>query len=67
MGVSDYVYFSFTTMTSVGYGDALPMHPVSRTVAMGEALTGQLYVALLIARFAIPLRRAAQRPDGDAG
>jgi hypothetical protein len=67
MGVSDYVYFSFTTMTSVGYGDALPMHPVSRTVAMGEALTGQLYVAVLIARFAIPQRRAAQRPDGDAG
>jgi len=67
MGVSDYVYFSFATMTSVGYGDALPMHPVSRTVAMGEALTGQLYVAVLIARFAIPQRRAAQRPDGDAG
>jgi hypothetical protein len=49
--VSDYVYFSFTTMTSVGYGDALPMHPVSRAIAMGEALTGQLYVAVLIARF----------------
>jgi voltage-gated potassium channel len=67
MGVSDYVYFSFTTMTSVGYGDALPMHPISRTVAMGEALTGQLYVAVLIARFATQRQRAAQRPDGDAG
>ena len=65
MGISDYVYFSFTTMTSVGYGDALPMHPVSRTVAMGEALTGQLYVAVLIARFASSnMRRSAGHPDG---
>jgi len=65
MGISDYVYFSFTTMTSVGYGDALPMHPVSRTVAMGEALTGQLYVAVLIARFASSnVRRSAGHPDG---
>ena len=61
-----YVYFSFTTMTSVGFGDALPMNPVSRAIAMGQALTGQLYVAVLIARFANPQRRAAQRLDGDA-
>jgi hypothetical protein len=67
MTVAGYAYFSFTTMTSVGFGDALPMNPVSRAVAMGQALTGQLYVAVLIARFANPLRRAAQRPDGDAG
>jgi voltage-gated potassium channel len=61
-----YAYFSFTTMTSVGFGDALPMNPVSRAIAMGQALTGQLYVAVLIARFANPQRRAAQRLDGDA-
>jgi len=61
-----YVYFSFTTMTSVGYGDALPMHPVSRAIAMGQALIGQLYVAVLIARFVNPSQRAALR-DGDAG
>jgi voltage-gated potassium channel len=61
-----YAYFSFTTMTSVGYGDALPMRPVSRAIAMGQALTGQLYVAVLIARFVNPPRRAA-KPDGDAG
>jgi hypothetical protein len=66
MGVPDYVYFSFTTLTSVGYGDALPMHPVSRTVAMGEALAGQLYVAVLIARFANSAMRAP-RGGGDAG
>ena len=61
-----YVYFSFTTMTSVGYGDALPMHPVSRAIAMGQALTGQLYVAVLIARYVSPQRRA-EPLDGGAG
>ena len=53
---SGYVYFSFTTMTSVGYGDALPMKPVAKAIAMTQALTGQLYVAVLIARFAKPAR-----------
>ena len=65
MAGSAYAYFSFTTLTSVGFGDALPMHPVSRSIAMGEALTGQLYVAVLIARFANPnRRRPEERPDG---
>ena len=65
MDGSAYAHFSFTTLTSVGFGDALPMHPVSRTIAMGEALTGQLYVAVLIARFANPnRRRPEERPDG---
>jgi voltage-gated potassium channel len=49
--VADYPYFSFTTMTSVGFGDALPRTPVTRAIAMTQALTGQLYVAVLIARF----------------
>jgi hypothetical protein len=56
-----YVYFSFTTMTSVGFGDALPMRPVSRAIAMAQALTGQLYVAVLIARFVGASNRSAGR------
>jgi hypothetical protein len=60
-----YVYFSFTTMTSVGFGDALPMRPVSRAIAMAQALTGQLYVAVLIARF-VGARHAASGRDGGA-
>jgi hypothetical protein len=60
-----YVYFSFTTMTSVGFGDALPMRPVSRAIAMAQALTGQLYVAVLIARF-VGARHAAAGRDGGA-
>lgn len=54
---ADYIYFSITTMTSVGFGDALPRNPIMRAVAMSQALTGQLYVAVLIARFANPSRK----------
>jgi hypothetical protein len=48
---ADYIYFSITTMTSVGFGDALPRTTVMRGITMAQALTGQLYVAVLIARF----------------
>ena len=44
------VYFSFITLTTTGYGDVTPAHPVTRSLAVAEALTGQLYLAILIAR-----------------
>lgn len=43
-------YFSFCTLTTVGYGDITPVHPVARSLASCEALIGQLYPAILIAR-----------------
>jgi hypothetical protein len=46
--MSRYVYFSFTTLTTIGYGDVLPAHPLSRMLAVSEALIGQLYPAVLI-------------------
>ncbi|HET8722573.1 MAG TPA: potassium channel family protein [Anaeromyxobacteraceae bacterium] len=67
---ADYIYFSITTMTSVGFGDALPRHPATRALAMAQALTGQLYVATLIARFvnvATSRRGGRARDDGDPG
>jgi len=47
---SPLLYFSFITLTTLGYGDIVPVHPVARSLAMVEALTGQLYPAILIAR-----------------
>ena len=44
------VYFSFVTLTTVGYGDITPVYPVARTLATAEGLIGQLYPAILIAR-----------------
>jgi hypothetical protein len=45
-----WVYFSFVTLTTVGYGDMVPLHPLARSFANLEALTGQLYPAILLAR-----------------
>jgi hypothetical protein len=43
-------YFSFITLTTTGYGDITPVHPVARTLTMLEALVGQLYPAITLAR-----------------
>jgi hypothetical protein len=60
--VSDYLYFSFVTLTTVGYGDLTAAEGLGRAVAVVEALTGQLYlvtvVALVVSRMArLPRRR----------
>ena len=47
---SDWAYFSFVTLTTVGYGDITPVAQPARSLAMLEALTGQLYPAILLAR-----------------
>jgi hypothetical protein len=44
-----FLYFSFVTLTTVGYGDATPVLPLARALAIVEALTGQLYLAVTIA------------------
>jgi voltage-gated potassium channel len=46
---SDLIYYSFITLCTVGYGDAYPVHPAVRSLAVAEALVGQLYLAILIA------------------
>jgi hypothetical protein len=43
-------YFSYITLTSTGYGDITPIHPLARLLAMFEALAGQLYLAITLAR-----------------
>jgi voltage-gated potassium channel len=48
-------YYSFVTMTTVGYGDITPVSPPARTLAWLEAMTGQFYIAVLVA-FLIGIR-----------
>ena len=43
-------YFSFITLCTVGYGDITPVFDVARMLAAMEAITGTLYVAVLISR-----------------
>jgi Ion channel len=44
------LYFSFTTITSTGYGDIIPVNPFARSLTNLEAVTGQLYAATVLAR-----------------
>jgi hypothetical protein len=46
--IAHFVYFSFVTLTTVGYGDIAAIHPLARTLVTMEALTGQLYPAIII-------------------
>jgi len=48
--ISELIYFSFSTLTTLGFGDVLPVHPMARSLTTLEALVGQLYPAVLLAR-----------------
>jgi hypothetical protein len=65
---ADYLYFSFVTLTTTGYGDFTAATGLGRAVAVLEALSGQLYlvtiVALLVARMATSaMPRLRQQED----
>ncbi|MBN1346427.1 MAG: two pore domain potassium channel family protein [Phycisphaerae bacterium] len=47
---TDMLYFSFATLTTVGYGDMTPVTSKARSLAMLEAILGPLFIAILIAR-----------------
>jgi hypothetical protein len=45
----EYVYFSFTTLSTTGFGDTAPRTSLARAIVMAEQFTGVMYVALVIA------------------
>jgi len=47
---SVFLYFSYTTLTTTGYGEILPVHSVTRTLVIIEQLIGVLYPVVLIGR-----------------
>ena len=49
-GPDRWLYFSFVTLTTVGYGDITPVARAARSLAALEALVGQLYPAIILAR-----------------
>jgi hypothetical protein len=68
------LYFSLATLTTLGYGDIVPTSAVSRMLASVEAVVGQLYLTVLVARLvglhiAHSIEQAAKteldRPSGD--
>jgi hypothetical protein len=46
---AELMYFSLGTLTTVAYGDILPVHPISRLLCNIEAVVGQMYIAVLVA------------------
>jgi Ion channel len=59
------MYFSFVTLTTVGFGDITPVHPLVRGLANLEGIIGQLYPATLLARLItleLEGRREASKP-----
>lgn len=68
---ADYLYFSFVTLTTTGYGDFTAATGLGRAVAVLEALSGQLYlvtiVSLLVARMATnAMPRLREKADAPA-
>lgn len=47
--IGDYMYYSFVTFTTTGYGDILPIHPISKSLSVLISVSGQLYLAIIIA------------------
>ena len=48
--LSDLIYFSFTTLTTTGFGDIVPVDPFARSLSNMESVIGQLFPATLLAR-----------------
>ncbi len=68
---ADHMYFSFVTLTTVGYGDLTPVSGVARATAIFEALVGQLYLVAVVATLGGALGRGKrtikQEPEPEAG
>jgi len=56
------LYFSFITLTSIGFGDIVPVHPIARSLTNLEGIIGQLFPATLLARLVTLELEARRRP-----
>ena len=60
------IYFSLVTLTTLGYGDIVPVAAAARMLAAVEAVVGQLYLAVLVARL-VGLHIAQSRGNSQSG
>ncbi|MEM6260525.1 MAG: potassium channel family protein [Planctomycetota bacterium] len=60
---TDLHYFSYVTMTTLGYGDVVPRHGFARSCALAQALLGQVFIAVIVGRLvAIYVSRGSTPP-----
>ncbi len=57
-----FLYYSFVTLTTLGYGDIQPVSPTARILSATEAITGVLYTAILIARLVSLIGHDLRKP-----
>jgi hypothetical protein len=67
-GINDFVYYSFMTLTTVGFGDIRPVSDPARSLTILEAVSGQLFIATMIAILVGSYRyRSGENPPFDRG
>ena len=57
-----FLYFSLVTLTTLGYGDIVPLTPVARVLAALESATGVLYIAITVARLVAAYQKTDDKP-----
>ena len=60
--LSQDLFFSFVTMTTVGYGNLVPAANPGQTFAVLEAVTGQLFLVVAVGKIISSMRRRGERP-----
>jgi hypothetical protein len=63
-GFEEYMYFSYVTLATVGYGDFTPATSLARAFSVTEALSGQLYLVTIVA---VLVSNVGRRRSGDSG
>ena len=61
--ISEFVYWSFTTMSTTGYGDLTPVSSVGRSLAVLEMLIGQIYLVTIVGLLVGNMGRRRQPAD----
>lgn len=65
LDMNDFVYFSMVTLTTLGYGDITPVSASARSLAAMEALVGQIYLTVIIARLVgLHMQQTKSNTDG---
>ena len=63
----EFTYYSFVTLTTLGYGDITPVTDPARSLSLLEAVTGQLYLAVLVARLVgIHIAQSHEKKNGSS-
>lgn len=66
-GWTQFLYFSYVTLTTLGYGDVVPVGSVAQALAVSEAIVGVLYIAVLMARLVGLYAAEVRQPQVEGG